>query len=377
MGPSEALEQGYIDARQVRPPNCDRGHGLFPMTVAGFSIGRLFVTGGAGVSGLALGEAGRDAVAQVITRAPLWRLVTDVSHSDAVTRMADATRDLFPKVHDEIGALAAGLHLPFAAVFAWNARGDLLAGAGEGCTTVQRPGATPVLAHNEDGLPGLAGSCFLAEVQPEDAPAFMSFCYPGSIPGHSFAVTGAGLVITVNNLRLHGLTPEVPRMVLTRALLAAPDRAAAVGMLQSAPGSGGFHLSIGQAGQADIWSVSFGGGEVRVVRCQTPAIHANHALVDGAVLSRQTVTASSRDRLARGRALLAAGADALDILNDTGGVGLPILRRAPDDPDDENTLAQFHARIGAQGVDWSVHEPGQTCAAHAGHMPARQRAFHG
>jgi hypothetical protein len=347
------------------------------VTGARLAIGRLSVGGGPGVCGLALGKAGREAVARVITRAPLWRQVKDLSQSPAVTRMADATRDLFPQIHDEIGALAEGLHLPFAQVLAWNARGDLLAGAGEGCTTVQLPGAAPVLAHNEDGLPGLAGACFLAEVQPESAPAFMSFCYPGSVPGHSFAVTGAGLVITVNNLRLHGLTPEIPRMVLTRALLAAPDRDAAVAILQAAPPSGGFHLSIGQAGQADIWSVSFGGGEVRVISHQTPAMHSNHALSGGAVLSRQTVTASSRDRLARGGTLLAAGARALEILRDTGGPGLPILRLAPDDPDDENTLAQFHARIRANRIDWSVHEPGQVVPAHTGHMPARTRVPHG
>ena len=100
---------------------------------------------------------------------------------------------------------------------------------------MQLPSATPVLAHNEDGLPGLAGACFLADVAPEGDPAFMSFCYPGSIPGHSFAVTAAGLVITVNNLRLHGVSAEIPRMVLTRALLAAPDRATAVSILRNAP----------------------------------------------------------------------------------------------------------------------------------------------
>jgi len=340
------------------------------MSGSGFAIGRLAVTGQASVSGLALGQAGRDAMARVIARAPLWRRVTDAAVGAAVSRMADATRDLFPAIHDEIGSLAEGLHLPFAQVFAWNARGDLLSGAGEGCTTVQLPGPVPVLAHNEDGLPGLAGACFLAEIRPQGAPAFMSFCYPGSIPGHSFAVTAAGLVITVNNLRLRGLAPEVPRMVLTRALLAAPDRAAAVRILREAPPSGGFHLSLGQAGAADIWSVSFGGGEVRIVEHHAPALHANHALVAGDVLSHQTVTASSRDRLARGQALLAIGAGALDILNDTSGAGLPILRREPDDPDDENTLAQFHARIGSNGIDWNVHEPGQPVPAHSGHMPA-------
>jgi hypothetical protein len=42
------------------------------------------------------------------------------------------------------GGLADGLDLPFHDVFAWNCRGDLIAGAAEGCTTVQLPGTVPV-----------------------------------------------------------------------------------------------------------------------------------------------------------------------------------------------------------------------------------------
>jgi len=337
------------------------------------TIGRIGLAGGPDAIGVALGRAGRAAVAGVVTRSALWAQVTDPRHARALARMADATRALFPQVHDEIAALAEGLGLPVAQVLAWNARGDLLAASGDGCTTVQVPGPAPLIAHNEDGLPGLRGACFLADLHPAGAPGVMTFCYPGSIPGHSFAVTGAGLVITVNNLRLTGLKPEIPRMVLTRALLAAPDRAAAVALLRGAPPSGGFHLSLGQVGARDIWSVSFGGGEVAVVEHQAAAAHANHARAGGAALTRQTVTASSRDRLARALALLAQGAAPLAILRDAGGPGLPIFRQAADDPDDENTLAQFQARIGAVGIDWQVHGPGDPAPAHTGRMPAAAR----
>ena len=339
------------------------------MTAPPSGLGRRTVTGTPFETGLALGLAGRDAVHRAVVPSALWQRVTAPAEAPAIARMDQATRALFPAVHDELRGLAEGLDLPFQQVLAWNARGDLLAGAGEGCTTVMAPGRTPVIAHNEDGLPTLRGACFLAELQPAKHPRVMSFCYPGSIPGHSFAVTAAGLVITVNNLRLTGIAAEIPRMVLTRALLAAPDRAAAVALLRAAPPSGGFHLALGQAGEGDIWSVSFGGGDVVCVTRRMPAVHSNHALVEGAALSRQIVTASSHDRLLRGRTLVAAGATPLDILRDTGGEGLPILRGAPDDPDDENTIAQFQASIGATGIDWQVHMPGQPTPACRGVMP--------
>lgn len=337
------------------------------MTAAG-GLERLEVSGDAVARGRALGAAGRVAVAQIVSRSPLWHRVTAPDMAPAVRRMADATRALFPEVHTEIAALAEGLGLPFDPVFAWNARGDLLAGLGDGCTTVQVPGDPLVIAHNEDGLPGLAGHCFIADLRLDAAPLAMSFCYPGSIPGHSFAVTATGLVITVNNLRLLGVAPEIPRMVLTRALLSASDRSAAVRLLREAPPSGGFHLSIAQVGEGDIWSVSFGGGAVHVVEHIRPALHSNHAQVSGPVMSRQTITASSRDRLRRGLDLLEQGAAPLSILNDTGGAGLPIFRAAADDPDDENTLAQFHARLNATGIYWQVHSPGQAVPTHTGSM---------
>ena len=202
------------------------------MTAPPSGLGRRTVTGTPFETGLALGLAGRDAVHRAVVPSALWQRVTAPAEAPAIARMDQATRALFPAVHDELRGLAEGLDLPFQQVLAWNARGDLLAGAGEGCTTVMAPGRTPVIAHNEDGLPTLRGACFLAELQPAKHPRVMSFCYPGSIPGHSFAVTAAGLVITVNNLRLTGIAAEIPRMVLTRALLAAPDRAAAVALLR-------------------------------------------------------------------------------------------------------------------------------------------------
>lgn len=343
------------------------------MTGSGAGLARIDVSGDAAARGEVLGAAGRDAVERIVSRTPLWQRLTAPELAPVVRRMADATRVLFPEIHTEIAAMAEGLGLPFDVVFAWNARGDLLAGLGDGCTTVQMPGDAPVIAHNEDGLPGLMGRCFIADLHSDGAPKAVSFCYPGSIPGHSFAVTGAGLVITVNNLRLRGVAPDIPRMVLTRALLGAPDRDAAVRLLRDAPPSGGFHLSIGQVGATDIWSVSFGGSEVHVVEHVRPALHSNHALVSGPVMSCQAITASSRDRLQRGGTLLAGGAAALTILNDTGGPGLPIFRAAPDDPDDENTIAQFLARITATGIAWQVHAPGQDLPTHAGVMPLPEK----
>ncbi|WP_163560036.1 C45 family peptidase [Halomonas sp. NO4] len=307
--------------------------------------------------GLALGRKGRAAVHERLRHSDLWRAIVAQADTPAVARMHARSERHFPWVMAELRGLAEGLDLPLGEVLAWHCRGELLASAPEGCTTLLLPGDTPCLAHNEDGLPCLDGTAFLVHARPDDQPGFLSFCYPGSLPGHTFALTQTGLVQTVNNLRLTGIVPEVPRMVLGRAMLAQPSVAGVLELLEAAPASAGFHFSLARLGEAGLTSVEFGGGTMRHRPVSTPQLHANHTLYHPA---GQVTTRSSADRQRRGEALLAAGVrDPLALLRDTGGDGLPIYRRAPDDPDEENTLATACFRLLPDDVAWEVHPPGQ------------------
>lgn len=330
-------------------------------------LGRIAARGTPRDLGRALGEAGRAAVHAVLLDAPYWRAVTAPAHRAAVARMRDGLGARFPAILAEIEGLAEGLALPFEDVLAWNCRGDLLSNAPDGCTTVLLPGPEPVIAHNEDGLPGFRGHALLADLAPEDAPNFTAFCYPGSIPGHTFALTGAGLVQAVNNIRLRGVVPGVPRMALGRAALSCRDLDAVTDLLLRNNDSGGFHMSFAQAGDHRLISVEYGGGATSVVEIDTPSVHANHALHMPLVPEGQSVTRSSADRQARGAALLARGLrDPVAILRDTGGDGLPIFRTAPDDADDENTLTTALFRVRATGVEWELRAQRSDELAHSG-----------
>ncbi|MFA5539230.1 MAG: C45 family peptidase [Gemmobacter sp.] len=332
-------------------------------------IGWLIAAGDAHAIGLAAGRRGRAAVAAHLLPSAIWQEITAPAHVGRVEQMAAATRARFPAIWQEIEGLAEGLGLPLMQVFAWNCRGDLNAMVPDGCTTVQLPGPEIVVAHNEDGLPFFDGHCFILDAAPVGEPGFRAFCYPGSIPGHTFAVTGAGIVQTVNNLRLRGVDTGLPRMVLGRALLACGTLDAALALLGDAPAAGGFHFTLAQRGDARLMSVENGGGSVALREIAAPALHANHALLRG---DAQIVTRSSGDRQRRGDALIAGGArDPLAILCDTGGEGLPIFRRAPDDPDHENTLATAVFHIGNDGIRWTLHDPAGAVTTHAeSHAPS-------
>ncbi|WP_296764863.1 C45 family peptidase [Sediminimonas sp.] len=320
-------------------------------------LGRVTAQGTPRQIGRTLGEAGSAAVRDVLLRTDYWQAVTDPAHAVAVRSMACNLQTLFPAIWEELQGLAEGLELPLEQVVAWNCRGDLMSNVPDGCTTVQIPGDVPVIGHNEDGFPGLRGHAFVAGITPDDGPALMSFCYPGSIPGHTFGTNAAGLVQAVNNLRLRGVTAQLPRIGLGRAVLACAALDDALALVARHNASGGFHMTLAQAGDARVMSVEFGGGTCSARQIEAPSLHTNHALHLGDAAADQTITPSSRDRQARGMRMLADGiTDPLVILRDTSGPGLPIHRCRSDDPDDENTLATALFRVGPSAVEWSIHD---------------------
>lgn len=334
------------------------------------ALTRIQGKGSAREIGRCLGLAGRDATRSLLVPHPLWAKVNSAGHLAAVSRMAEATRARFPLIWQEIEGLAEGLDLPVMQVFAWNCRGDLLASAPDGCTTVAEAGQTPMLAHNEDGFPFLRGKCFLAELEPENQPALLTFAYPASIPGHTFAANAAGLVQTVNNIRLTGVFPQIPRMVLGRAVLAQKTVEDAISLLREGPASGGFHFYLAQAGERAIHSVEFGAGRASVALVTGRQAHANHALHLPQNVA-QIITQSSADRQHRAGALVAADIGALEILRDTAEGKLPIWRNAADDPDDENTIASFIAQINESAVDWQVVDGASRAVLYQGTLTVR------
>jgi hypothetical protein len=309
--------------------------------------------------GRQLGRLGGDAVHGYLLTTTAWREIVARRGDPRLAAMEKLAEERFPKYARELRGLADGLGLPFADVFAWNCRGDLWVMAPDGCTTVQEPGAErQVIAHNEDGLPGFSGASLMVRVEVAGAKPFVSFAYPGSIPGHTFAMTGAGLVQAVNNVRVTGAGVGVPRMVLGRAVLDAPTIDGAVALLREAPRAGGFHMSFGQRGDRRIVSVEFLHGAISVAEVTRRSAHANHLIHPALAETAQIVTGSSASRQRRGDAMVEVGAEPLAILRDQADAALPILRQAADDPDVENTLATALFSIGSADVSCEVFAEG-------------------
>ncbi|EWM44968.1 6-aminopenicillanic acid acyl-transferase family protein [Bordetella holmesii 70147] len=132
--------------------------------------------------------------------------------------------------------------MPLEDVLLWNCRGDLLRKTSDGCTSLawRDPDGNCWMAHNEDGDPYLRGRCRIVDVHLDDAPGYVSFYYPGSLPGHTFASNRNGLTQTINNVRLRQRQMGVPRMLVARAVLDCTSLQEALDLLQTLPRAGVF-----------------------------------------------------------------------------------------------------------------------------------------
>ncbi len=336
------------------------------------------IAGGPEEIGRQLGVLAQPVFDAYMAQSSAWQAVSRWRGTPFARALRAAAEQHFPACVAELDAMAAALGWPAEDLFLWNCRGELVHRVPDGCTTLAvATQAGKLIAHNEDGDPYLRGRGYLVDAAPTGKPGFVSFVYPGSLPGHTFALTRAGLAQAINNVRIREPRAGVPRMVLARAVLDAATFDEALMLLRDTPRASGFHHTLGGMGDAGIVSV-----EATAQRCSVHAIHAvsghaNHLIHAGCEAEAQIVTESSRDRQARLAELLPAlaaepaGEALVSVLQDRAGTGLPIYRDDPHDPDDENTLATALMRIDAHGVALQVWQHGAPVFEHSIAIAAR------
>ncbi|MFM0018008.1 C45 family autoproteolytic acyltransferase/hydolase [Paraburkholderia azotifigens] len=312
--------------------------------------------------GRQLGELARPVFDAYMQQSAAWRDVQAWRGHAFVKQLRDAAHAHCPDQLAELDGMAAGLGWREEDIFLWNCRGELVHNTPDGCTTLAavRSGDT-LIAHNEDGDPFLLGKGWLVDVQPKGKPGFVSFYYPGSLPGHTFAANRACLAQAINNLRIRRPVMGVPRMILARAVLDQSTLDEAMQLLRDTPRASGFHHTLGAAGDLRVFSVEATARRCSVERVEWMSGHANHMIHPGCEDEAQIVTDSSCDRQARvgvlrdQRGAQIDGDVLVDMLHDKTPTGLPIYRDDPHDPDGENTLATALFQLRDDGVALRVH----------------------
>lgn len=308
--------------------------------------------------GQQLGSFSRPAVHDYLIHSAAWHELMRWREHPVVTQMKTLVQEHFPDIWQELRGLADGLSLPLEDVFIWNTRGDLWAHAPDGCSSILQISPYPRISHNEDGDPAFYGHCGIVRVQQNNDVQFVSFVYPGSIPGHTFGINEHQLSFTVNNIRALFVQPGIPRMVLCRAALNCPDHGALIDLLMSHPRSGAFNLNVADR-HLLIHSIEFNDADISVRRVQSPYFHANHAIHNALRDYPQYITGSSGYRQIQGRSLVEHpnfDGNALKVLGDKSHERFPIYRRQKDDTDNENTIATVDLHYQDGAVHWAVYD---------------------
>jgi len=328
--------------------------------------------------GFALGRQGGASFRRIVMNLDRYNALAPFRGSERLAQIEASSRAAYPALMREVDGMAAGAEVAFEDIFLWNCRGDLpgvfaIAGA-QGCTDVIIPGDAArclpaIIAHNEDDAPDLADACFLAMVRPQGEPAFMSFCSPGLLPGHTFAVNAAGLVQTINHIRPRDQKAGIARHIVARAVLGCRTLTDARRLLERPDRSGGFHHNLGEMGSMDVASVEAPASGCVGRNIGTPSAHANHLVFDEFADIEQEIARSSRERQKRAMALIRSpgvGRNALSVLADTNDPHWPICRKRRGGPDSGYTLATAVFEIGPADVRWRVYRDPREAAVLAG-----------
>ncbi|MGD0242979.1 MAG: C45 family peptidase [Streptosporangiaceae bacterium] len=200
---------------------------------------------------LALGEHVRGELASPEETWPMLpRLRQHVSippGRDHLASVRRVTEERFGEERAELAAFAAGAAVPFEDLALLNLRGDLgWTDARLGCSDLAWRRDRSVIAHNEDGALSDVGRCGLLTLTGNGRPPVTAFWYPGFLPANAFAVTGDGLVWTIDHLPVTVPGPGAGRHFVGRGLQRAARSAdQVIGYLREHPSAGGFAYTVG------------------------------------------------------------------------------------------------------------------------------------
>lgn len=230
----------------------------------------------------ALGEHVRDDIRSVIHGLPEREGLIAGLNLPAGARAYDTlltrTRASHPQACVELEALARGAGLEATEMYLANFRGDLAASDGTGCTDLQWTGSAPVVGHNEDGAPAVAGVFTLLTLILDDEPPVFTQWYPGFLPSNSLTLT-PHLWWAIDHLPVRGGVGGSGRHFVARDLRHSQTVDEAVDYLKGHPSAGGFAYNMAQL-NGRIVQVESAAGHTAVAevsgRSQL-AWHTNHA----------------------------------------------------------------------------------------------------
>ncbi|MFH1681406.1 MAG: C45 family peptidase [Candidatus Eisenbacteria bacterium] len=218
------------------------------------------VEGSYGEIGFQLGSAMREPILEFFGHSGLFARCRDFVEGEGrrrVEAMLAHARAVFPHLVEEARGMAEALEVPFLVFFAYQCRSEIEVLAGPpGCSTLALSGGGRfLLAHNEDGSDLEVGRMYVARVAAPSGRTFVTFVYPGLIPGNGPGFNDAGIVQTTNFIEPHRVADGVPRYFVGRSILEANDLDEAVTLATVEPRAFSWHHNLGSLVEGRLLSV--------------------------------------------------------------------------------------------------------------------------
>jgi isopenicillin-N N-acyltransferase like protein len=192
-------------------------------------------------------------------------------------------QERFPQYVDEILGMAEGAEVSFDDVMVVNAMEAVTMDALHltKCTSIavnedRTADGHVLIAHNEDWLPEDEQDVYLVHASPDDEPTFLAMTYGGLLPNIGF--NEAGIAQCCDSVYPTDSRIGIPRVIVSRAILAAKDPEAAIrGTLISHRAAGYNHLIAHESGE--LYSVEVSARRFAVLYGEEGfLVHTNHYL---------------------------------------------------------------------------------------------------
>jgi predicted choloylglycine hydrolase len=268
---SETMHEGVLSVPE-------QGYSMVEASGSHYQIGRT------------IGTAMKEQITGLLELSPDYKRSVEYLNGegkDTVQSMLNHTDTHFPQYIEELQGMAEALEIPFASLFAFNCRSEIsvLTSPPSGCSTIAlRENGRMILVHNEDGSDLNIGRMFLAKVTPPSGVTFVSFVYPGLLPGNGPGFNQFGVVQTTNYIQPYQVADGVPRYIIGRALLESKNLYEAVATATMMPRAFAWHYNLASLTEGRILSVetvAHPKPNHNILEVEGVYIHTNHLLHPG------------------------------------------------------------------------------------------------
>jgi isopenicillin-N N-acyltransferase-like protein len=234
------------------------------------------------------------------------KLTWDEARREARKYLPYAEAD-FGAYVQELHGIAEGANVPFEDVWLLNCYEEVTESCTPACTCLAaREGDQVWLVHNEDWISVDREHVYLVQAEPGDEPPFIALSYGGLLVNVGFNAEGIG--VAINSVYATDARVGVPRIVHSRAILAARSIGTAISACAPPRRAGGYHYLLADA-HGELYGVETSATAHAILYGHDGRlVHTNHYLTPKMQgLEQPGVYAGSHVRLNRARRLLRAG----------------------------------------------------------------------